>query len=304
VAIVGAGNTAVDLARMVKRSGVKDVHIISHKAIPGPGVPSNDAMPAILREIEQGLEEGVQIHEHRGIRRLILRGEKVIGVEMVHMKKLPKEDGRLHRIAFEGTETVLHVDQVIPAVGQVVDRLGFESILNGANYFKVDAVGQIVGHPGLFTGGDARGDRGTVTEAVGDGRRAAAAIDQYLHGETMTEEVVEAPIGIEHLNLNYFEPGERPQESVLPVAERTDTAEIEGGFTATQVYHEATRCFSCGNCFACDNCWTLCPDESVLKTREVATDGTHYVFDYDYCKGCGLCAAECPCGFIEMVDEA
>jgi 2-oxoacid:acceptor oxidoreductase delta subunit (pyruvate/2-ketoisovalerate family) len=54
---------------------------------------------------------------------------------------------------------------------------------------------------------------------------------------------------------------------------------------------------------ACDNCWILCPDASVFKTRHEATDGSHYVFDYDYCKGCGLCAKECPTGYIAMQPE-
>ncbi len=75
---------------------------------------------------------------------------------------------------------------------------------------------------------------------------------------------------------------------------------MELGLTQDQVKHEARRCFSCGNCFACDNCWTLCPDSAVLKTQELASHGSHYVFDYDYCKGCGLCAHECPCGYIAM----
>ena len=303
VAIIGAGNTAIDLARVLKRSGVEDVHIISHKAIPGPDVPADDAMPAILREIQQGIEEGVNIHEHRGIRRLILRGERVIGLEMVHMKKLRQADGRLKRVAFEGTETVLHVDQVIPAIGQVVDPEGVESFVDRRQFFTADDLGRIGGNPGLYTGGDARGDRGTVAEAIGDGGRAAAAIARELQGETPQPEVREEPIGFESLNLSYFERAPRAKDAVLPVEERKKYEEIEGGLTSAQAVGESVRCFSCGNCFACDNCWNLCPDESVLKTREMATDGTHYVFDYDYCKGCGICATECPCGYIEMVDE-
>ncbi len=66
---------------------------------------------------------------------------------------------------------------------------------------------------------------------------------------------------------------------------------------------EAQRCLSCGNCLACDNCWTLCPDNAVIKTQELASDGSHYLFDLDYCKGCGLCAQECPTGYIQMVPE-
>ncbi|MEJ2061459.1 MAG: FAD-dependent oxidoreductase, partial [Gammaproteobacteria bacterium] len=114
-AVIGGGNTAVDLSRVLKRAGVGQVYIITHNGLPGPEVPVEDAMRALPREIEQASEEGVEILAHRGVRRLILRGEKVVGVEMVHMKKLPDEQGRLHRIAFEGTETVLHVDMVIPA---------------------------------------------------------------------------------------------------------------------------------------------------------------------------------------------
>jgi len=87
------------------------------------------------------------------------------------------------------------------------------------------------------------------------------------------------------------------------VEKRDGYAEIAAGLTEREVHHEAGRCFSCGSCLACDNCWTLCPDSAVLKTRETASDGSHYVFDYDYCKGCGLCAHECPSGFIVMVEE-
>lgn len=304
VAIVGAGNTAIDLARVLKFAGVPEVHIVSHKAIPGPGVPAEDSMPAILREIRQGIEEGVVIHEHRGVQRLILRGQKVVAVELVHMKKLANAEGRMKRVAFEGTESLLNVDHVIPAIGQTVDPAGLGSVLNRASFLRADDWGRIDGHAGVFTGGDARGDHGTVSEAIGDGRLAALAIDAFVKDETEPAATAGAELlGYERLNLNYFVPAPRPRGPSLDVAQRTCSDEIDRGLDQQQVLGEGRRCFSCGNCLACDNCWTLCPDVAVLKTRDIAADGSHYVFDYGYCKGCGLCSHECPTGYIAMEPE-
>jgi formate dehydrogenase beta subunit len=302
--VVGGGNTAIDLARVLKRADVPEVHLITHNGLPGPDTPPEDAMSANPREIEQALEEGITLHTHRGIRRLILRGEHVVGVEMVHMKKLRNAQGILERVAFEGTETVLHVDQVIPAIGQVVDPAGLEILLAGKRHINVDHWGRTPDQAGLYAGGDAsRGGKGSVTAAVGDGRRAAEAIARQLRGESSAAPVDIKALSYERLNLHYFEHAPRIKHTTLPVAQRLKEEEVEGGLDTVQATAESRRCFSCGNCLACDNCWTLCPDNAVLKTKEIAADGSHYVFDYDYCKGCGLCAHECPCGFIQMEED-
>ncbi len=302
VAVVGGGNTAVDLARVLKFSGVPEVHIISYRAVPSPGVPPEDAMRATAREVHQAIEEGVIIHEHRGVRRLIIRGERVAGLEMVHTKKLTRTAGRRETVEFEGTETILHVEHVIPAVGQEADPTGIEILLRGRPFLHPDSWGKLENFDGIFAGGDIREGAATVSEAIGDGRRAAVAIDGYLRGASMS--ALETPeVRFADLNVNYFEHQARVRIDMLPVAERNAEREIEQALPLGQIEMESRRCFSCGECLACDNCWTLCPDSAVLKTREVAVGGDHYVFDYDYCKGCGLCAHECPTGYIAMQPE-
>lgn len=303
VAIVGGGNTAVDIARVLKRTGTREVHVITHQALPGLDIPPEVTMTAIAREIFQAQDEGVIFHEFRGIRRLILRGEKVVGLELVHMKKVPQANGKFETKAFEGTETVLHVEQVIPAIGQEVLPFGVESLLENKPFFTVDHWGALDRHPGIFVGGDARGGRGTLSRAVGDGRRAADAIDAYILGRDLPHPDASQVVSYSQINLNYFEHAARTQAPILPVEARISCEEVEGGLSQPEIFAESQRCFSCGNCFACDNCWTFCPDSAVLKTTELASDGSHYIFDYDYCKGCGLCAHECPCGFIAMKEE-
>ena len=302
-AVIGGGNTAIDIARILNRNGV-DTHIVIHSSLPNPDAPSAEDMRAIPREINQALEEGVKIHDHHGVKRLILRGEKLSGIEIVRMRKLPDDQGRLHRVAFEGTESILHVDQVIPAIGQVIEPAGMKKLLHGKHYFKVDDWGQLIDKDNIYAGGDAiEGNGGTVTEAVGNGRIAALAIAAKIKKQALPEINRSAAIEFDSLNMEYFEPAARIEQAILPVEERVAEIEIESGLSSHEVAHEANRCFACGSCLRCDNCWTLCPDSAVLKTDESSFDGSYYIFDYDYCKGCGLCAVECPTGYISIIGE-
>jgi Pyruvate/2-oxoacid:ferredoxin oxidoreductase delta subunit len=80
---------------------------------------------------------------------------------------------------------------------------------------------------------------------------------------------------------------------VLDLCARQSTFdEVVSGLDETNALFEARRCLSCGNCFECDNCYGVCPDNAVIKLGP----GKRFEFNYDYCKGCGLCVAECPCG--------
>ena len=184
VAIIGGGNTAIDLARVLRFTGVPNVHVITFQALPGQGVAAQEAMSGTRREIEQALEEGVIIHDHRGVRRLIIRGERAVGVEMVHMKELPRGNGRREAVAFEGTETVLEVDQVIPAIGQQVDPRGMETLLGHGEFFTSDSWDALGGHPGLFVGGDATGRCGTVS-ACGRRRPQGRASDRWFPARSL-----------------------------------------------------------------------------------------------------------------------
>jgi 2-oxoacid:acceptor oxidoreductase delta subunit (pyruvate/2-ketoisovalerate family) len=92
-------------------------------------------------------------------------------------------------------------------------------------------------------------------------------------------------------------------KSVQPVLDsirrQTTFEEVLAGLDENSGLFEARRCLSCGHCFECDNCYGVCPDNAVIKLG----GGQRYRFNYDFCKGCGLCAEECPCGTIRMEPE-
>ena len=103
----------------------------------------------------------------------------------------------------------------------------------------------------------------------------------------------------DRLNSWYYADAPVTVRPKLATARRTGTFdEVTAGLDASSALFEARRCMSCGNCFGCDNCYGACPDNAVIKTGPGG-----YEIDYDYCKGCGICAAECPCGAISMVPE-
>ena len=76
--------------------------------------------------------------------------------------------------------------------------------------------------------------------------------------------------------------------------------EVVAGLDESNALYEARRCLSCGNCFSCDNCYARLPRQRRDQARDPEGE---YEIDLDFCKGCGLCVAECPAGAIELVPE-
>ena len=149
-------------------------------------------------------------------------------------------------------------------------------------------------------GGDGGGfeqGRGAKVGVVRDPKAPGAELTETV--ERLEEKNIKNE-EIEKLNTWYYTDAPHQVRAKLDAARRVDSfAEVVQGLDAETALFEARRCLSCGNCFECDNCYGVCPDNAIIKLGA----GNRYRIDTDFCKGCGLCAAECPCGAIDMVPE-
>ncbi|TDT97356.1 2-oxoacid:acceptor oxidoreductase delta subunit (pyruvate/2-ketoisovalerate family) [Streptomyces sp. 846.5] len=196
----------------------------------------------------------------------------------------------------------LDADTVVLALGQDSDLSLLEGVPDPAVAHGSVEVGQglMTGCPGIFAGGDMVPAERTVTVAVGHGKKAARHINAYLRGGEYRPPEPHRPATFDRLNTWYYADAPASVRPRLQLARRTSTFdEVVGGLDESTALFEARRCMSCGNCFECDNCYGVCPDNAITKLGP----GRGFAIDLDYCKGCGLCAAECPSGAIEMVPE-
>lgn len=284
VVVYGGGNTAVDVARTARRLGAEDSIIVYRR--------TREKMPAHLGEVQEAVEEGVKLKWLTTIKEA---EQETIKVERMELDAdgFPQPTGEYE---------VMPADSVVLALGQDVDTRVLEGLADLQIERGIVRVGQdmMTDHPGIFAGGDmVAGDR-TVTVAVGHGKKAARAIDAWLHGERYVAPAKPELATFERLNTWYYADAEKTVRPMLDVIRRQSTFdEVRGGLDESNALYEARRCLSCGNCFECDTCYGVCPDNAVIKLGP----GKRFSINYDYCKGCGLCVAECPCGAIRMEPE-
>ena len=284
VVVYGGGNTAMDVARTAKRLGAEEAIIVYRR--------TRDKMPAHDFEVEEALQEGISIKWLSTIKEA---GEADIMVEKMVLDEngLPQPTGEFERI---------EADSVVLALGQDADLSLLENVpglVVDHGLIQVDA-GMMTGYPGIFAGGDMAGSERTVTVAIGHGKKAARAIDAWLRGERYVAPPKHELATFERMNPWYYSDAPKTVRPVLDIIRRQSTfEEVLGGLDEHNALFEARRCMSCGNCFECDNCYGVCPDNAVIKLGP----GKRFAFNYDYCKGCGMCAAECPCGAIKVVPE-
>jgi NADPH-dependent glutamate synthase beta subunit-like oxidoreductase len=285
VVVYGGGNTAIDAARTAKRLGAEESVVVYRR--------TRDRMPAHESEVEEAEAEGVLLKWLSTIKQAD-DGRVVIERMELDETGFPQPTGELEELG---------ADAVVLALGQETDL----SLLDGVPGLRVEdgvvRVGpdMMTGYPGIFAGGDMVPAERTVTVAVGHGKKAARSIDAWLRGDAYRPMPKHDLAEFDLLNTWYYSDAPRTVQPRLELARRQSTfEEVVGGLDEATALFEARRCLSCGNCFSCDNCFGVCPDNAVRKTGDPARP---YAIDLDFCKGCGICVAECPSGAIEMVPE-
>ncbi len=290
VVVYGGGDTAMDAARTAKRLGAEEAIIVYRR--------TRERMPAHDFEVEEAEEEGVMMKWLSTIKQAD-EGKLVLEKMELDETGFPQPTGELEE---------LEADSVVLALGQDVDL----SLLDDVPGIEVDdgvvGVGpnMMTGHAGIFAGGDMVPAERTVTVGVGHGKKAARNIDAWLRGAELE---APPPAPARHLrDAQHLVLRGRPAHPSRGARAGPAHSDLRRGQAPASTSRtrciEARRCLSCGNCFSCDNCYGVCPDNAVIKLSEAAGANLNgYEIDLDFCKGCGMCVAECPSGAIEMVPE-
>lgn len=180
VAIVGGGNVAMDAARCAKRLGAEEVYIVYRR--------SEEELPARKEEVEHAKEEGIIFKllnnpvEILGDENEFVTGMKCIKMELGE----PDASGRRRPVEVEGSEFVLDVDAVVISIGTSPNPL-IKSTTKGLDTQKWGGIiadeNGLTSREGVYAGGDAVTGAATVILAMGAGKTAAAAIDEYIQSK-------------------------------------------------------------------------------------------------------------------------
>ncbi|HOY32478.1 MAG TPA: putative selenate reductase subunit YgfK [Bacteroidales bacterium] len=318
VAVVGGGNTAIDVARTAKRvAGTKGkISILYRRTL--------QDMPADAEEIKAALEENIEIIEHVLPEKIIAENDKLTGLVCSKMKPgLPDASGRATPVKIEGSEFQMSFDTIIPALGQdiVMDFLEEPVRHPAENSYKTQ-------FPNIYIGGDAMRGAATVIKAVADGRKAAAEILSRFHedqvSDTETTQRHDFADLMTRRSLRQYRKADFKTTRGMPLS-LTELSTVV--LTEPEAATEAGRCLNCDE--LCNICVTVCPNranysyrieaQKLLLQKAVLTTSKEIVFEddgelnirqhdqvlniADLCNECGNCTTFCPTSGRPFADK-
>lgn len=316
-AVIGGGNTAIDVARSVVRLGGKALLLYRRR---------RQDMPAFDLEVEMALEEGVELQELVAPVSIAEESGQVL-LTLQAMKIAGEEGGRGRVVPDPGQTRQVRVDRIFKAIGAQPVEPWYQPAADPA-ILKLGHAVLDCRNPGavMVYGGDLTNDTKSVVHAVASGKQAAMALDTFFQegieavvpkletcrvgpGPSLSMEIylegarrLRSPhvVRYEEINTDHFQFRPRVTQPRLLKEERVESfEEIDLKVSAQLAMKEAERCFNCGICNQCDNCFIFCPDTSVIRDKD--HQGRH--INYDYCKGCGLCVVECPRNAMSLGEE-
>lgn len=315
-AVIGGGNTAIDVARSLVRLGVKAILVYRRR---------KQDMPAFQYEVETAVKEGVKIMELFSPSSIAPDGgEYILTLQPMKRSGMETDTGRARVVPDGETTQELRVRRIFTAIGAEPSESWQLPSEENAETVYLSHCAFMANNPPFLFGGDLTNPTKSVADAIASGKQSAMALDtffkkglnaitnrlnsclvgngpalsmeRYLDGKRSNRNP--DMVSYEDINIDYFSPAPRIKAESLSLNKQMNPFdEIETTFTIRQVMEETRRCFNCGICNACDNCRIFCPEIAVDLQ-----DGQRQI-NLDYCKGCGICVVECPRNAMALEEE-
>jgi NADPH-dependent glutamate synthase beta subunit-like oxidoreductase/NAD-dependent dihydropyrimidine dehydrogenase PreA subunit len=260
----------VDISLSALRMGAREVNLVC--------LERRNEMPAALEEIEEAEQEGIIIHPGFGPKRILGQDGKVAALETLKTKRVFDENKRFDPVFYENSESQIECDTIVMAIGQA-PRLDFftpedKVEISPRGLIAVNPQTLMTSAPGIFAGGDCVFGPRLIIDSVGDGKRAAVGIDEYLRDLKHPEPIIEVELLKRHaMPLGYLDVDRQPIP-MLPLERRTGVTEVEIGYDAVSAMAEAQRCLHCwvntifegvpedgSMCILCGGCVDVCPEK-------------------------------------------
>jgi putative selenate reductase len=294
VGIIGAGDTAMDCARVAWRMGDRKVTVIYRRTL--------DQMPADREEIAQLLDEGIEILELARPESLVVENGKLKAVRCRRMQLTDERDASGRRIPADVPDSEFNValDTLILAISQhaMLDFLEGERIaVNARGYIDVDPETFETSVPGVYAGGDVANDGpATIVKAAAAGK----AIANSILGDAATSSEAAAapesaladpePAGLLRRRSRRQRRVRAPQTRV---DDRQNYREVMLTYSDEQAHVEAARCLQCHQ--FCSICVGVCPNLALFTYRTNLREQPYQVAVLaDLCNECGNCTTFCP----------